>query len=389
MLYLAITLSTLFSEYRELPYISFAIIIFIFNFSANGWARLLLIDMLPLFALIAWLYGVILGLISGNEISYVFSNFLGIVFYIFYFVLLGSRQAGLDAIQTVKLSAFLLLAILAVQCIADNATFKLAIFEEEGLSAIRLFWTSFASLFAFLVGLGFYGLAYSKTRDLQGGQVISTSSFSNISFITIGVVATVLTGSKGFILGLIVFAMVLFAYAVLAKLRNVRFVVATLIYFVAPTVILAVVFSDELAYVLDTLISIETSPEAHRQVQAIELTNDFTPFGRGLGAGLNTGYSRDDSGYGFELTYHNVLHKFGFFSVPLLLIMFAPVFISMKNLLYQNHVLESIVALSLMTYLLPGYGNPILFAPVNVILNCYALYILRPKAYYNSRGSNV
>ena len=46
-----------------------------------------------------------------------------------------------------------------------------------------------------------------------------------------------------------------------------------------------------------------------RTERASFLIREFSPFGNGLGSSLESGYARDNTGYGFELTYLNIIHK--------------------------------------------------------------------------------
>jgi hypothetical protein len=114
-----------------------------------------------------------------------------------------------------------------------------------------------------------------------------------------------------------------------------------------------------------------------RNEQRKYLVNEYSFFGAGLGATLKSGYKRDDLGYGFELSYENVIHKFGFISIFILFGLFLPLVVSIKNILIKRDIFYSSVAFGLMGYLVPAYGNPMLFSPICVLMHCLAIYFLR------------
>ena len=132
----------------------------------------------------------------------------------------------------------------------------------------------------------------------------------------------------------------------------------------------------EIGLVIDSIISMETATTHPRVIQAQALINDFTFFGKGLG-GIVPGYSRDLLGYGFELSFHNIIHKFGIISIFMFASFLAPIFYSVQKIIYKSSSLYSYLPLVFMLYLFPASGNPTIFAPVSVILHCVALYLIR------------
>ena len=111
-------------------------------------------------------------------------------------------------------------------------------------------------------------------------------------------------------------------------------------------------------------------------IQAKALIEDFTMFGKGLGA-VVPNYSRDILGYGFELSYHNIVHKFGIISLFIFASFLTPVFYSLYKIFTRSSKIYSYLPLVFMLYLLPSWGNPTIFAPVSVILHCLTLYFIR------------
>ena len=133
---------------------------------------------------------------------------------------------------------------------------------------------------------------------------------------------------------------------------------------------------ENIIYFSSIVYDIEMMPEHPRNIQKLKLIEDFNILGRGLGSGLSSGYSRDDLDYGFELSFHNIIHKFGIFSIFPLATIFLPLFAAASNIMHGRDFIINVSAFSLMLYIIPGYGNPIIFSPINVILNCVALYLV-------------
>lgn len=116
---------------------------------------------------------------------------------------------------------------------------------------------------------------------------------------------------------------------------------------------------------------------AIRYEQMNYLIDDLTFLGKGLGAGLSTGYERDGMGYGFELVYLNLIHKVGIFSILIFYSYCLTLYRAIKNLYRGYNMRYSATALGAMCFLFPSVGNSYLLSPVAVVLHCVALYLLR------------
>jgi len=47
----------------------------------------------------------------------------------------------------------------------------------------------------------------------------------------------------------------------------------------------------------------------------------------------------------------------------------------------RQDIFYPLLGLGAMAYLIPAYGNPMLFSPIAVVLHCFSLYWLREKEY--------
>jgi hypothetical protein len=138
----------------------------------------------------------------------------------------------------------------------------------------------------------------------------------------------------------------------------------------------------ELIELLLNSFSGEEASNSIRSEQFDKLVSDFTLLGSGLGSKLSSGYQRDVSGYGFELTFLNLIHKLGVFVIPIFLSYALTISVSIFRIYRKFQVLESFFVLGCMVYLIPGSGNPLLLSPQAVILHCMAMYIIiSPRVY--------
>jgi hypothetical protein len=96
-----------------------------------------------------------------------------------------------------------------------------------------------------------------------------------------------------------------------------------------------------------------------------------------MGASLHSGYKRDDMGYSFELNFENLIHKIGIFSI----FIFGGYILTLVNIikcyLKRKDLTFFALNIGLMLYLIPAYGNPILFSPTVVIIHCLVLYMTK------------
>jgi hypothetical protein len=183
------------------------------------------------------------------------------------------------------------------------------------------------------------------------------------------------TGSKGFLLAVFVHFLVLFIFSFYRFGLSVVNI-CVVIFFLLLLSFLLYNFHDYLVF----NISDNQPGNRERSMQSDYLFSEFSVFGKGLGAALDSGYSRDYYAYGFELSFHNAFHKFG---LVFLLALFW-YFWTLAQSLYLIFISKSSLELRIgsfvfgaMLYLIPSYGNPLLFSPTAVLLHVLSLYLLR------------
>jgi hypothetical protein len=140
-------------------------------------------------------------------------------------------------------------------------------------------------------------------------------------------------------------------------------------------VLIFVKFSNVLEY------SYSNSDESNsiRSEQAEFLLNEITFTGSGLGSTLVSGYARDDTGFGFELSYINLIQKIGVLSMPVLLLYILTLYHGVKMFISKKNRIDGAFTIGIMGYLIPSIGNPTLFAPSLVLLHCILLVFLLRK----------
>ena len=131
-------------------------------------------------------------------------------------------------------------------------------------------------------------------------------------------------------------------------------------------------WDDGLSDPADVIFGPQSLGNVERYAQASQLLADVVPLGHGLGAPITSGYSRSVLyPYGFELSFLNVVHKFGVFS----LIYFGFLLYSGYRILRsEKPIIERSAAMGLLGYTFPAIGNPVLFAVQAVFLHMFAVH---------------
>ena len=324
-------------------------------------------DCIPLLMVIVWFYGIFLGFLNVKNTENIYRNYFGMLLYITYPIILYYWN-NLDSILSIirKLSIYSSL-VLGVVCIYSVITIflnegglnpRLLMIVDIGMVAIRLHYAANA----FLI--------------LSGAYIFITDSNNKNNIAAVLLFIYLLSFSKIFFIVLLMF-LLLIAYLKIFRIRHL--IIGILISF---SLILSFYSLDQ---VLNFFIGIEFNNGNPRAEQAQYLIDDFTFFGHGLGAPLsNSNYVRDDFfDYSFELTYHNLIHKLGIFSLIIFFSYGYTVFrgVLLLNNKNNNSKIVGGLVLVLMSFALVGYANPIIFNPICVIEHLFALALLRVVSY--------
>jgi len=351
-----------------------------YDFSTSKFGMLdknlsLILTWLWLLIFISWLIGVMIGLINGAKPNLAFRNFFGLVVYLlipFMFIV----QPSLKSVITMLYFAGVFqicYSLLNSYTIINPFAYHV----ESSLSEMRNF-SSIGGIILFplfLVGLACKILP-KKFMPYDYGNVVNKLS-DNYIFTFLSLYALIVpVFSKGFVLATIILFIFIFLLAFYYSISAMALRKNLIILFILLVAILCALPPSFYNILAHSFSSQEVS-NATRAEQYDYLVNEFSLLGSGLGSILRSGYVRDyDCGYGFELTYINLIHKLGIFSMFLFSSYIITIVIPIVRVFNKVYVFESLFGLGLMGYLIVGAGNPLLLSVPGVIVHSVAIYLI-------------
>ena len=364
----------------------FAFLVFLLLFLLNSLLQPRLIrksdiqkvDLIPLIFLATWFYGFTIGVINGNNIAFIVRNFAGMVLYISYFILIIQKP------PKIKMIKFVIIFSLFYICDSFYSFFNAymngtIIFSMIG--STRYYFSTGTLIIFPLMSLLIAKILFSQKKLNSLSKIIFLSKIFNSKTISlILLVVCILAGiifpfSKGNIVGFVFIAFSLFICHIIARnVSSTKKAISIIISFFVGLYIIMFISNNNI-----TLNPFNMSLEGNqtRFEQLSFLLSDLNFFGRGLGAEID-GYARDQNNrYGFEITYFNLIHKFGFMSLPLFVCYVISLFIPLKNILSNKEIYQNSLAFGMMGFLFPSIGNPMLFSPMSCLLHCTSNYLIR------------
>lgn len=324
---------------------------------------------------VSWIIGVLIGVANGVDTCFVFRNFFGLVVYMIYPVML----IVLPSLRSLIIMSYL--SGIIQMCYGFERSYELilnptAFYIESSFSEMRLFYNAgFIVIFPlFMVGIASKLLSKQYFSN-NYGQIVTTLSNSLIFTLLTLFALVVPAMSKGYILTTAILFLIVVVFSLSYSLKVVQIhknIMILLIFFV----ILLYLLPNSFYHTLINSYSTQEESNSMRSEQFEYIVSELTFFGNGLGAPLISGYKRDFSGYGFELTYVNIVHKLGVFSIFLFMSYIVTLMVASIRILRRVYVFESLFVIGLMGYLVVGAGNPLLLSTSAVILHCIAMYVL-------------
>ena len=327
-----------------------------------------------LLVVLSWCYGVALGFWRMNDSGSVIRNFFGLILYSFTPLFLGLRMKTRQLVNLLVFgglvqSAWGVYAVIISGGLSRNL-------DSGSISDFRsIYSTGFICifpLFALLLALNLYpdvGQSGSVPRYLnRWGR-------NPVALFFVGLMLIVPSMSKGFILSAVLLTAILSSAAFMRVILTGKARLAAISTWLSGLVVVVVFLAVSLPMLIDSFSSREPSNQV-RQEQAKILSVEFEWIGNGLGARLKSGYARDDAGYGFELTYLNLIHKLGLMAIPLFALYGGTVLFATILLFRAATCIEGAAALGAMGYLVVGAGNPLLLSVVAVSLHLIALTLI-------------
>ena len=348
-------------------------------------------DAVALLFLICWLYGVVVGLLSGNKVNYIFANFAGMIFYILYFIMIRFNVS--------KEKLFNLLLFASMINLASNLLVKIfqtllggQIIDNKIISAIFGTFTTGSStgqlrllninqlvIFVLLSVLLFRFLQISSRNKHCDNYVLRCSIAPAFILIFLSLYVLVfMSASKGYMLA-VIFILSTFFYS---TVFNKSFTFGSLFKFFVGCVFCVVFYgileSLKFSNIIFQMFAQSDESNVIRYIQLAGMIQDLTLLGNGLGAEISGMIRNQAKPYGFELTYINLIHKIGILSIPLFWCYFYSLYKAIIELRKQESWHYGAAALGSLCFLFPSIGNPMLFSPQMVALHCAALFLLRP-----------
>jgi hypothetical protein len=355
--------------------------------SKRGWN---VTDVIPLFFMVSWIYGAFIGLVRGNEILYVFSNFAGFVTYFSYYLLLWSRISQAAIFNLLMLSA-LVVCFLNIGLAISYVLFSVDVWNDPlinllfgsyigGSSTGQIRMYSVAQIVGFpLFSVAFTRLVIAKNKlsTSYSTPKMNSTMAAFLYFVLSGAVTVIMPASKGFMLAALVILSVIIASWPYRKRWRIS-IKKILLGIVFAAIFFGVLIAS--GYINIALVIFAQNDEGNitRFLQLSHLLADINLVGQGLGA-VVPGNVRDvDRPYGFELSYINLIHKLGIVSM----LLFFGYLISLKRIIAHGksgpaNLKYAAAALGCFSFVFVGIGNPIISSPQMVLLHCIGLFLIR------------
>ncbi len=323
------------------------------------------IDNIYIALIFTWGYGLLMGFINGNASNLIIGNFAGMSIYTFYYIILRSKISKEDLFKMLLNMGHISLVILII---------SLSI--SKNLSRVGETRLVFSSLQYFsLMLLPIYLFSISINQKINFVNIFHVKkTLTKLIIILLIVFSIIASLSKGFILAVILI-FVFFGIIQISSLKIYNVIVLT-------SLIIILVFLFKGSSSIDLAKNVFTREDISnrsRYMQTTALMKEFSIIGNGLGSGLKSGYYRDEVLiYAYEVTYQNILHKFGIISVVIFFSYYVVLHLTSKYIKKRRDVMYSAMAFGcIIGFMAVGIGNPVLFAPSSVLLHVFALYLVR------------
>ncbi|MEA5127278.1 MAG: hypothetical protein VB074_03775 [Proteiniphilum sp.] len=365
-------------------YLFFFIICFLFFIyivATHKVVKLQKVDLVALSFIVVWAYGLILGLVKENNMSYVFSNFAGMICYSLYFMLVNYRIHINSLIKIVLVAGLILSLLSCIGMVSFQTGMKLPSFLNGDITfsstgQVRIYTPTLPVAFS-LLGLSFYQILYNNKeyKYLRLNKRINSIFIFIISFASIFIV----TASKGFSLGGIYVILIISLFSYGSQLARMKFHSSFILFILL--IIVGIVALYRLGYfnIFTDMFSSEDIANVARYTQLDFILDDITFWGNGLGSIVPGFISNREAPYGYELIFLNIIHKFGIFSIFLFFNWIYMFIFLFKRCWNKKNIFTNVIMLSSLGYLFTSIGNPILFHPSLVMLNVITLYHIRQE----------
>jgi hypothetical protein len=326
--------------------------------------------------ILTWVYGFSLALLLDVPFENAQRNFFGLLAYIIFPLLLYSRINEDQVVEIVMIAAWGIILFLIFRCIDFFSQNQINLNNMNSFSEIRFAHSIGALELLPILALNFATLLFKK--NWMGYTIknilcrVLMSKYFTIPLIFLIIVPSV---SKGLFLAILILFIISLSSALLINIRR-GFLPKYIFYMTPFFIFLITMLPDVFWELLFSTFDSRDIANSTRTEQADYLINEFSFWGSGLGSTLKSGYLRDTDGYGFELTYLNIIHKLGVFCLPLFISYLASFLLIVILILKRNNLFYVFFALGCLGFLIVGAGNAVLLSPISVVLHCFAIFVL-------------
>lgn len=316
--------------------------------------------------LLVWAYGFLIGLLRGNNVSYIIRNFAGMSAYILVVPFLNSKVSNIQFIKIVRVVSTYALFITIFTYV------MLTFFHLEFLYEIPV-------INAFVGGGGKGGFVQYFCRELipitfaynlYSALKTKKNIVRAVVIIVLVVLETMLVNdSSADALAIGVLAVLIVASR--AKYLNRRTIFFCMIGIAFLFVFIIVYGQDPLSAIFST----EDEGNVRRITEIKYFMNHMTFMGYGLGKELGDAGAGGSFNYGTEVIYLNLFHKFGICAF-LILSCYTSTCINAIRYLKKCDEPNGVIPIALMAYLIASLSNPMLFSGASVIQHIIALIII-------------
>ena len=324
----------------------------------------------PIVMILVWIYGFVIAITNNTDLYNIIFNFPGILLMVLFY-----------PINSIKLSYKNIFHLFVYSALAINIYVIIGILFRGNLELVlsdlilnRQYYS--VSLILQVISFNFILLSKENLRTIcvSNKLYIITRINSLLSMIVL-----LISFSKGFWLSSFASFFLIIFISFLNKLKNRKVHIKySLILFSLPLIpIFFYFYIPDFTDAILAFFSSDAVGNTIRNEQAKYLYNEFSYFGSGLGTPLKSGYIRDQYGYAFELSFYNVIHKFGILmSIILLYPYFYSIVFFIRKLFYRGAQFQSIFSISALSFLIAASGNPLLFASLNMLIFTIVLILI-------------
>lgn len=330
-----------------------------------------LLFILPFLNLLVWFYGVIVGLINNNKIEFIIRNFAALVFFIMFYLLYKTKISKRYIYNFIYFTVYFVLIYNVLAYLNFKGIIRIGNFlflNDFRSNGNNLLYQNQVLLFS-LYTLSFYSFMNIKKTNLYYFFIdFFTIIMSSFAIIYINQL-------RGFQFGIIMLIIILTMLKLLSLVKLSLFKKWVFIFSVFLGVIAFFVVLYIYRYpVIYNMFTPDDYSNSIRYQQLTQVLSQSNFWGKGLGATFKYITVYEKYGYGIEITYLNIIHKFGIFALVLIFTIAYILYIIMNDLM-TNNSRKSYLLFGLMGFIFPSIGNPFLITPETITMMSLILYL--------------